>query len=157
MVGLYIRVIGPWGGCQGVATNGKELEFYCVISRLMPISYAMKNIWECHLSIECTPPTLESMSSTPWLLSANFVPPSNARAHRQLWCLWAPLHHLSAKLCPMSVHWFIQELELYCIISRLMPISDARDIFLECHRSLSVKCIRPPPQLFNLLSISSVC
>ena len=54
------------------------------------------------LSIECTPPSLVSISSSP-------LP-------------------LSAKLCSMSVHRSVQELEIYCIISRPVPISVAGSI-----------------------------
>ena len=47
----------------------EELEFYCIISRLMPIFYARGIIWR-----------------------AVGLCPSNA--HSQLWCLSAPIHHL---------------------------------------------------------------
>ena len=55
--------------------------------------------WEgCSLlSIKCTPPTLVSISSPP--LS------------------------LSAKLCSICVHWSVQDLEIYHIISRPLPIA----------------------------------
>ena len=66
------------------------------------IIHRMHNWGRRSLSIECTPKTLVSISSTSSLVSA--------------------------KLCSMSVHQSIQELEFYRIISRLNPISYAREI-----------------------------
>ena len=48
------------------------------------------------LSVECTPPTLMSISSSP-----------------------SPV---SVKLCCLRVHWSVHDLKFYRIISRLMPI-----------------------------------
>ena len=75
-----------------------ELEFYGIISRQMPISYARGIPLEgrMSLSFKCTLPTLVSISSSP---SA-----------------------LSVKLCPMCVHRSVQEFEFYRIINRIMPI-----------------------------------
>ena len=107
------------------------------------------------MSVECTPQTLVSMSSSPSPLSDKLCPTSVHRslqefefysivnmlksisytigifgravvgcpsnAHLKVRCL-------SAKLCPMCVHRSVQELEFYCIFSRLMPISYARGI-----------------------------
>ena len=82
---------------KGVHWSVQELEFYRILSKLM-------HTYEGHkfLSVEWTPPTLVSISSSP-----------------------SPL---SAKLCPMSVHRSVQELELYRLFSRLMPTSYDRSI-----------------------------
>ena len=81
----------------------------CSRFRILPLNRQAQITHQRHtlegrsrLSVECTHPTLESLSSSP-----------------------SPL---SAKLCSMIVHRSDQELELYCILSWLQPISDTRDI-----------------------------
>ena len=76
----------------------QDLKFY----RLMPILRTRGKLGEgrSRLSVECTSPTLVSISSSP-----------------------SPL---SAKLCSMSVHRSVQKLEFYRIISRPRPISHSR-------------------------------
>ena len=54
------------------------------------------------LSVECTPPTLVSITSSP--------------------------SSLSAKLCPISVHRSVQEFEFNSKLSRVMPKSYTRGI-----------------------------
>ena len=82
-----------------VKRSVQELEFYSLVSRLRPISYIIGIYWQgpSRLFVECTPSTLVSLTSFP-----------------------SPM---SAKLCPMSVHRSVQELEFYSLVSRLRPIS----------------------------------
>ena len=83
------------------------------------------------LSVECTSPTLLSISSSP-----------------------SPL---SASLRPMSIHRSVQELEFYCIINRLTPIFP----MLESHFGGPLIFVRKRHTSnfgnCQLLSITSVC
>ena len=82
------------------------------------------------MSIECTPPTLVSINSSP-----------------------SPL---SVKFCSTSVHRTVQNLGIYCIISWLMPVSYTRGI---TGRAV-VGCpsiAYPQLGVYQLLSITSVC
>ena len=58
------------------------------------------------LSVECIRPSLVSISSYP--------------------------SYLSVKLSPMCVHWSVQELEFFCIISRLMHLEGSKSLSVEC-------------------------
>ena len=86
----------------------EKLEFYRIISRLMAISLTRGNIGRAVdlLSVECTPSTLVSISSS--------------------------LSPLSGKLCSMSVHRSVQKLQFY---RRHMPISHTRGIVRMGRRS----------------------
>ena len=85
-----------------------------------------RHFWEgCSwLSIECTPVTLVSIGSSP-----------------------SPR---STKLCPMSVHRSVQELDFYCIFSRLMPISYAKSIIW---RAVGLCPSNSHPQLWCLWAL----
>ena len=144
-----------------------------------------KHTWEgrMSLSVECTPPTLVSMHSSPSPLSAKLCPmrvhrsvqelefycivSSLAEAHiihyRHIWegrsrlsVEWTPrslvsmssyASPLSAKLCSMCVHRSVEELEFYCIVSRLMPISYAGSIL---SRAVGLCPSNAHPQLWCL-------
>ena len=82
----------------------QDLEIYRIISSSAHI-ISWRHNWEScsRLSIKCTPPRLVPISSSP-----------------------SPL---SAKLCSMCVNRSVQDLEIYCIISRPVPISKAVGIF----------------------------
>ena len=84
---------------MSVHRSVQKLEFYCIISRLMPISYARSILWRAvkSLSVECTPPTLVFISFSP--------------------------SYLSVYLCRMCVHQSLQELKFYSLVTRLKPIS----------------------------------
>ena len=84
---------------MSVHQSVKELEFYSLVSRRNTHIIHYKHIWEgCScLSVKYTPPTLVSISSSP-----------------------SPL---PVKLCSMSIHQSVQELEFYSLVSRLKPTS----------------------------------
>ena len=90
----------------GCSLCGKilTLEFYYPISSLRPISKQKRHNWKGHrsLSVKCTPPTLVSISTSSLFLSG--------------------------KLCFTGVHRSVQNLGIYRIISRLMPVSYTRGI-----------------------------
>ena len=86
---------------MSVNTSVQDLEIYGIISRPVPMSY------------------------TRGIIRRDIVGcPSNV--HPQVWCLSAS--SLSAKLSSMCVHRSVQVLEIYSIISRLVPISEAGGI-----------------------------
>ena len=80
----------------------KDLVIYSIISRPVPNIKIWRHTWEdcSRLSIECTPLSLVYTSSSPSLLSA--------------------------KLFSMSAHRSVQDLEIYRITTRAVPISYTR-------------------------------
>ena len=82
----------------------KDLVIYSIISRKMPNIKSWRHTWEgsSRLSVKCTPSSLVSTTSSPSLPSA--------------------------KLCSMRMHRSVQDLEIYRIISRPVPISYNRGI-----------------------------
>ena len=103
----------------------QDLEIYCLITRPVRLSeIGSRHISKgsSRLSVKCTPPSWVSISSSP-----------------------SPLY------CSMCVHQFVQDLEVYCLISRSVPIiiRSRRRTWVGCSQ-LSVECTPP-----NLVSISS--
>ena len=109
----------------------RELEFYCVISKANAHFLCYRHSLEGRrsLSVKYTPPTLVYISSSP-----------------------SPL---SVKFCPMSVHWSVQELEFYCLISKANAHFLCYRQILEGLRSLSVEST-PPTLEFISSSPSSL-
>ena len=119
--------------------SGQKLEFYGIISWLRTISHSRSMLGRT--VVGC---------------------PSNANL--QFGCLSTPLHHLSAKLCSMSVHQSVQKLEFCHIIGRLRPIIwHSRGMFgravvgcpLNAHPQTSVSInFSPSPLSVKLRSMS---
>ena len=92
------------------------------------------HIWEgrSRLTVKCTPPPLVSISSSP-----------------------SPL---SVKLCLMSAHRSVQELEFYSLVSRLKPTSYTMGIFVRAvvgctsNPHLQLWCLSAPLHHLCLLS-----
>ena len=139
--------------------------------------------WDGHsqLSVECTPPHLVSISSSASPPSATLRSISEHRSGLEfdfyhILCGLIPILYtsgtirravvgypssvspcpMSAKLCFMSVHQSVQDLEFYSIFSRIMPILHASGIL----RRAIVGCpsnAQNKHWCLQLLSISSFC
>ena len=116
----------------------QDLEIHSIISRPVPLRW--RHNWEgcSRLSVECTPPSLVSISSSP--------------------------SSLSAKLCSMCVHRSDQDLEIYSIISSPVPISYTRGIVVRAvvgcpsNAHLHAWCLSPPLHHLCLLNfVPCVC